>query len=80
MTARKFFDQNLIIQIECLDCGSNEQSNFRVGDKFNIESDCTLKESDELFAELPAVIVKMLVLLISGGFFHQRLSEISTMG
>ena len=78
MTARKFFDQNLIIQIECFDCGSNEQRNFRVGGTFNIESDCTLKESDEFFVELPAVIVKISFLLILGGFFHRRLLETST--
>ena len=49
MTAIKNFDQNLIIQIECLDCGSSEQRNFRVGDTFNLEGDCILKESDELY-------------------------------
>ena len=34
MTARKFFYQNLIMQIECLDCALSEQKNFRVGDTF----------------------------------------------
>ena len=49
MTTRKYFDQNVIIQIECLDCGSSEQRNFRIGDTFNLEGDCILKESDELY-------------------------------
>ena len=48
MTARKFFNQNLIIRSECLNCGSSEQMNFRVGDTFNLEGDCILKKSDEL--------------------------------
>ena len=45
MTAKKSFDQSLIIKIECLDCGSSEQVNFPAGDTFNLEDDCILKES-----------------------------------
>ena len=49
MSERKFLDQKLEIQIECLDCGSSEQKDFRIGDKFNLKCDLILKKSDELY-------------------------------
>ena len=49
MSAKKLFDQNLLIQIECLYCSSIEQRSFRIGDTFNLEGDCILKESDQLY-------------------------------
>ena len=63
-----------------MDCGSTEQRNFRLGDMFNLDGDCILKESELIFVKLSVVAVKISFLLTSRSFFHRKLSEIFTMG
>ena len=44
----EFLDLKLTVQIECLDCDSSENRQFRIGDTFDLEGDYILKYSEEL--------------------------------
>lgn len=80
---KKLFDQNLIIQAECLDFSSSGQKNIWNGDTFNFEGDCILKESEELyFCQTSSSSCKNFIfidIIFIKGLFYERTLETSTM-